>query len=86
MAYLLSTPSRQKTTVASVDFVAKYSSGAVADFHRSSLTTEAMSISILKAKKILSSKRFASLKINTKIVKYISRKGGIRKRRREDEA
>ena len=60
MAYLLSTPSRQKTTVASVDFVAKYSSGAVADFHRSSLTTEAMSISILKAKKILSSKRFAS--------------------------
>jgi len=26
------------------------------------------------------------LKINTKIIKYISRKGGIRKRRREDEA
>jgi len=34
----------------------------------------------------LSRGRFASLKINTKIVKYTSRKGGIRKQRREDVA
>ena len=33
----------------------------------------------------ISSIRFASLKINTKIVKYISRKGGIKKRRRKVE-